>query len=106
MRNHHLFGGLKLNIPAALTLRMIHDYIQAVKSSIRAVIQDGMSSRRFPGKVLAPFRTRPLIAHPPESVDRILPEIPVAAACRVEPACGPSAALREALDTTMPEEAG
>jgi spore coat polysaccharide biosynthesis protein SpsF len=35
-----------------------------------------MSSRRFPGKVLAPFRGRPIIAHVLDRVDRALPGAP------------------------------
>ncbi len=35
-----------------------------------------MSSRRFPGKVLAPFRGRPIIWHVLDRVTRALPELP------------------------------
>lgn len=35
-----------------------------------------MSSRRFPGKVLAPFRGRPIIWHVIERVTHALPELP------------------------------
>ena len=40
---------------------------------IRAFIQARMSSSRFPGKVLAPFRGKPLIKHVVERVNGLLP---------------------------------
>jgi spore coat polysaccharide biosynthesis protein SpsF len=42
--------------------------------SLRVLIQARMSSRRFPGKVLAPFRGRPLIDHVISGVRRALGE--------------------------------
>jgi len=41
--------------------------------SIYAFVQARMSSRRFPGKVLAPFRGQALIAHVLAAVARVLP---------------------------------
>lgn len=40
---------------------------------VRAFIQARMSSRRFPGKVLAPFLGRPIVAHVISSVSRVVP---------------------------------
>jgi spore coat polysaccharide biosynthesis protein SpsF len=40
---------------------------------IRAFLQARMSSRRFPGKVLAPLGNRPIIAHLIERVAQVLP---------------------------------
>ena len=42
-----------------------------------AFVQARMSSRRFPGKVLAPFRGRPLIAHVVDAVRHALPAVPL-----------------------------
>lgn len=42
-----------------------------------AFVQARMSSRRFPGKMLAPFRGRPMIDHVVEAVKRAFPEVPV-----------------------------
>jgi spore coat polysaccharide biosynthesis protein SpsF len=39
-----------------------------------------MSSRRFPGKVLAPFRGQPLIRHVLAAIERALPSVPVVVA--------------------------
>jgi spore coat polysaccharide biosynthesis protein SpsF len=43
-----------------------------------------MSSRRFPGKVLAPFRGRPLIDHVTSAVRLALPDVPVVVATSTE----------------------
>jgi spore coat polysaccharide biosynthesis protein SpsF (cytidylyltransferase family) len=50
-----------------------------------------MSSTRFPGKVLAPFRDRPLIAHLLEKVAQVLPPSHVVVATSCEPADDPVA---------------
>jgi spore coat polysaccharide biosynthesis protein SpsF len=44
---------------------------------LRAFIQARMSSRRFPGKVLAPFRGVPVLEHVVNAVRRALPEVPL-----------------------------
>ncbi len=41
-------------------------------TSIRAFIQARMTSNRFPGKVLAPFRGQPLIRHVVSAIEQIL----------------------------------
>jgi spore coat polysaccharide biosynthesis protein SpsF len=52
--------------------------------SLRAIVQARMSSRRFPGKVLAPFRGRPLIDHVTAAVRLALPGVPVVVATSTE----------------------
>jgi spore coat polysaccharide biosynthesis protein SpsF len=47
-----------------------------LSSEIHVFIQARMSSRRFPGKVLAPFRGRPIIWHVLERVRHALPDLP------------------------------
>jgi spore coat polysaccharide biosynthesis protein SpsF len=49
----------------------------APRPTVRAFVQARMSSRRFPGKVLAPFRGRPLIDHVLEALAFALPHTPV-----------------------------
>jgi spore coat polysaccharide biosynthesis protein SpsF len=58
---------------------------------VRVFIQARMSSTRFPGKVLAPFRDRPLIAHLLERVAQVLPPSHVVVATSCEPADDPVA---------------
>jgi len=43
-----------------------------------------MSSRRFPGKVLAPFKGKPLIAHVVERVSQALPRAPITVLTSIE----------------------
>jgi spore coat polysaccharide biosynthesis protein SpsF len=58
----------------------------------RAFIQARMSSRRFPGKVLAPFRGKPLIEHVVAAVRSALPEVPCLVVTSVHPTDAPLAA--------------
>jgi spore coat polysaccharide biosynthesis protein SpsF len=58
---------------------------------VRAVIQARMSSRRFPGKVLAPFRGEPLIQSVIRAVDRALPNVPIVVATSLHPTDDPLA---------------
>jgi spore coat polysaccharide biosynthesis protein SpsF len=51
-----------------------------------------MSSRRFPGKVLAPFRGQPIIRHVVEAVARALPDVPRLVVTSTEPSDDPLAA--------------
>lgn len=51
-----------------------------------------MSSRRFPGKVLAPFRGRPIVWHVLDRVARALPDLPRVVVTSTEPADDPLAA--------------
>jgi len=56
-----------------------------------------MSSRRFPGKVLAPFRGRPVIAHVLQAVTTALPSVPAVIVTSVEPSDDPLAAYLATL---------
>ena len=51
-----------------------------------------MSSRRFPGKVLAPFRGRPIIWHVLDRIERALPELPRVVLTSTDPSDDPLAA--------------
>jgi spore coat polysaccharide biosynthesis protein SpsF len=63
-----------------------------LSSEIHVFIQARMSSRRFPGKVLAPFRGRPIIWHVLDRVMRALPELPRLVVTSTEPSDDPLAA--------------
>lgn len=63
---------------------------------IRAFVQARMSSRRFPGKVLAPFRGQPLIWHVLRAVQEALPEIPITVLTSTDPSDDPLAAYLSA----------
>ncbi len=51
-----------------------------------------MSSRRFPGKVLAPFRGHPILWHVLDRVARALPEPPIVVVTSTDPTDDPLAA--------------
>lgn len=55
------------------------------------LIQARMSSRRFPGKVLAPFRGRPIIRHVIERVAEALPDLPRVVVTSTDPSDDPLA---------------
>ena len=63
--------------------------LEAERPPIRAFLQARMSSRRFPGKVLAPFRGQPLIDHVLHAVTEALPTIPVVVATSTAPSDDP-----------------
>jgi spore coat polysaccharide biosynthesis protein SpsF len=56
-----------------------------------------MTSRRFPGKVLAPFRGRPIIWHVVTAARRALPDVPVVVATTTDDADLPLAVYLESL---------
>ena len=56
-----------------------------------------MSSRRFPGKVLAPFRGKPLIWHVLDRVGQALPEVPCVIVTSTEASDDPLAAYAASL---------
>jgi spore coat polysaccharide biosynthesis protein SpsF len=58
-----------------------------------------MSSRRFPGKVLAPFRGKPIIAHVIERVAQALPELPCVVVTSIDPSDDPLVAYLAHLGT-------
>lgn len=62
-----------------------------------AVVQARMSSRRFPGKVLAPFRGEPIVAHVLRTVTAAVDGAPVVLATSVETSDDPLALYGEAL---------
>lgn len=70
-----------------------------MSSEIHVFIQARMSSRRFPGKVLAPFRGHPIIWHVLERVARALPDIPRVVVTSTEPTDNPLAAYLDRLGT-------
>lgn len=68
---------------------------------VRAFIQARMSSRRFPGKVLAPFRGEPLIQSVIRAVDRALPNVPIVVATSLHPSDDPLAAYVATLGVSV-----
>ena len=66
-------------------------------SSIQVIVQARMSSRRFPGKVLAPLRGRPIITHVIDAVTRALPETPLVVATTSDEADDPLVAYLDTL---------
>jgi spore coat polysaccharide biosynthesis protein SpsF (cytidylyltransferase family) len=63
-----------------------------LSSEIHVFIQARMSSRRFPGKVLAPFRGRPILWHVLDRVTRALPDLPRLVVTSTDPSDDPVAA--------------
>jgi spore coat polysaccharide biosynthesis protein SpsF len=63
-----------------------------MSAEIAVFVQARMSSQRFPGKVLAPFQGRPIIAWVVQAVSRALPELPIVVATSREPSDDPLAA--------------
>jgi spore coat polysaccharide biosynthesis protein SpsF (cytidylyltransferase family) len=63
-----------------------------LSSEIHVFIQARMSSRRFPGKVLAPFRGHPIIWHVLERVTQALPKLPCVVVTSTDPTDDPLAA--------------
>jgi spore coat polysaccharide biosynthesis protein SpsF len=68
-----------------------------VRPSVVAFIQARMSSRRFPGKVLAPFRGQPIVRHVIGSVTSALPSVPVVVATSVDASDDPLAAYLSSI---------
>jgi spore coat polysaccharide biosynthesis protein SpsF len=58
---------------------------------VAAFIQARMSSRRFPGKMLAPFRGRPILDHVVDAVRRGVPDAPLVVLTSEEPSDEPLA---------------
>ena len=69
-----------------------------LSSEIHVFIQARMSSRRFPGKVLAPFRGRPIIWHVIDRVAAALPDLPRVVVTSTDPSDDPLAAYLDRLD--------
>ncbi|MBI4615898.1 MAG: NTP transferase domain-containing protein [Planctomycetes bacterium] len=68
---------------------------------IRAFVQARMSSRRFPGKVLAPLAGRPLLAHLVDRISRALPLERVVIATSAEGSDDPLDAYARLLGVTV-----
>jgi len=68
---------------------------------VSAYIQARMSSRRFPGKVLAPFRGRPVIDHVIAAVRAAVPGVPVVLLTSTEPSDSPLATYVQSGGTTV-----
>ena len=65
---------------------------------VRVVIQARMSSSRFPGKVLAPFRGAPLIRSVLSAVQQALPIVPIVVATSVQSSDDPLVGYLATLD--------
>ena len=65
--------------------------------SLRVLVQARMSSRRFPGKVLAPLRGEPIIRHVLRAVECALPGAPAIVVTSVESSDDPLAAYVASL---------
>jgi spore coat polysaccharide biosynthesis protein SpsF len=66
--------------------------------TVRAFVQARMSSQRFPGKVLAPFRGEPLILHVVRAVGGAVGSENVVVATSIEPTDDPLAAYLGSLE--------
>jgi len=82
-------------LPTASTVRRV-----TLASEIHVFIQARMSSRRFPGKVLAPFRGRPIIWHVVDRVARALPGVPRTVVTSTDPSDDPLAAYLATIDAS------
>jgi len=72
-----------------------------VTEPLRAFIQARMSSRRFPGKVLAPFRGAPLIHAVIHAVEQALPAVPIVVATSLHTSDDPLAAYVASLEVPV-----
>ncbi|MEE9149603.1 MAG: NTP transferase domain-containing protein [Candidatus Tectomicrobia bacterium] len=70
-------------------------------ASIRAFVQARMLSRRFPGKVLAPFQGKPLIQHVLIALERALPSVQIVVATSDHDSDDPLAAYLSAMDVAV-----
>lgn len=68
-----------------------------MKSSVKAFVQARMSSRRYPGKVLAPFRGEPLIRHIIRAVGKVLPYSDLVVVTSLHPTDEPLARYLESI---------
>lgn len=60
-------------------------------TDVAAVVQARMSSQRFPGKVLVPFKGRPILEHVLHAVEQAVPRDAVTIATSAEPSDDPIA---------------
>lgn len=69
--------------------------------SIRVVIQARMSSRRFPGKVLAPLHGQPVIRHVIVAVKKAVPTLPIVVATSVDASDDPLALYVDSMNVPV-----
>lgn len=69
--------------------------------AVRTFVQARMSSRRFPGKVLAPLAGEPLIRHVLRAVNEALPGVDCIVVTSVEPSDDPLVAYLATLDVPV-----
>ena len=74
---------------------------ESEKKVARAFIQARMSSRRFPGKVLAPFKGRPVIHHLISQVKEVIPSNQVVVATSTDPTDDPLACYVQQLGISV-----
>jgi spore coat polysaccharide biosynthesis protein SpsF len=72
-----------------------------IDRSLLAIVQARMSSRRFPGKVLAPFLGRPLVVHVVDALRRAVPDARVVVATSDDPSDDPLAAYLASGSVTV-----
>lgn len=70
-------------------------------ASVAAIIQARMSSRRFPGKVLTPFKGRAILDHVVTAVEAVVGASRVIIATSVEPSDDPIVAFADARGTRV-----
>jgi spore coat polysaccharide biosynthesis protein SpsF len=85
----------------ATSFREFRSNCAKVYVQVCAFVQARMSSRRFPGKVLAPFRGRPVIDHVVGAVRAALPKIPIVLVTSGHPTDDPLAAYVAALNVPV-----
>jgi spore coat polysaccharide biosynthesis protein SpsF len=74
--------------------------VRSEPAPVQVFVQARMSSRRFPGKVLAPLDGRPLIRHVVEAVARALPAVPLVVATTSDESDDPLVAYLDGLGVT------
>jgi len=87
-----LFGGMHYTFRGTMTTAP-----EASPAPVQIFVQARMSSRRFPGKVLAPLDGRPVIRHVVEAVSRALPALPMVVATTLDEADDPLVAYLDGL---------
>lgn len=68
-----------------------------MRLSVKAFVQARMSSSRYPGKVLAPFRGEPVIRHVVRAIEHVLPSTDIVVATSAEESDDPLAHYLDAL---------
>ncbi len=63
-----------MGISGNWSIRSADSSYPVTSPTVRAIVQARMTSKRFPGKVLAPFHGRPILAHVVERLSTVLPD--------------------------------